>query len=212
MMCSGGGARCDYEALKYFSEFWCSDNTDPIDRLFIQWNYSKFFPVKAMAAHVTSWNKTASIKFRTDVAMMCKLGFDISLKELSSDEKEFCKTAVRNYNSLKKVILDGNFYRLVSPYDGQHMSVMHVGQDKNRAVLYSYDAFPLFGDKLYFIKLEGLDPMKKYLVNEINLMPGKTSTLDENGKIYTGNYLMKVGIDAFTNTRMSSRVIELTAQ
>lgn len=212
MMCSGGGARCDYEALKYFSEFWCSDNTDPIDRLFIQWNYSKLFPVKAMAAHVTSWNKSASIKFRTDVAMMCKLGFDISLKELSNDEKEFCKTAVRNYNSLKKVILDGNFYRLVSPYDGQHMSVMHVGQDKNRAVLYSYDAFPLFGDKLYFIKLEGLDPMKKYLVNEINLMPGKTSTLDENGKIYTGNYLMKVGIDAFTNTRMSSRVIELIAQ
>ena len=28
MLCSGGGARCDYEALKYFTEFWCSDNTD----------------------------------------------------------------------------------------------------------------------------------------------------------------------------------------
>lgn len=24
MLCSGGGARCDYEALKYFTEFWCS--------------------------------------------------------------------------------------------------------------------------------------------------------------------------------------------
>ena len=37
MLCSGGGARCDYEALKYFTEFWCSDNTDPIERLYIQW-------------------------------------------------------------------------------------------------------------------------------------------------------------------------------
>ena len=32
MLCSGGGARCDYEALKYFTEFWCSDNTDPVER------------------------------------------------------------------------------------------------------------------------------------------------------------------------------------
>lgn len=86
MMCSGGGARCDYEGLKYYSEFWPSDNTDPVDRLYIQWNFSQFFPIKSMAAHVTSWNPSASIKFRTDVAMMCKFGFDISLKEMTPDE------------------------------------------------------------------------------------------------------------------------------
>ena len=79
MLCSGGGARCDYEALKYFTEFWCSDNTDPVERVYIQWGFSQFFPAKAMAAHVTSWNKKTSIKFRTDVASMCKLGFDIGL-------------------------------------------------------------------------------------------------------------------------------------
>lgn len=109
MLCSGGGARCDYGALKYFTEFWCSDNTDPIERLFIQWGFSQFFPIKSMAAHVTSWNKSTSIKFRTDVAMMCKFGFDISLQELSNEEQQFCKEAVNNYNRLKKVILDGIF-------------------------------------------------------------------------------------------------------
>ena len=212
MMCSGGGARCDYEALKYFSEFWCSDNTDPVDRLYIQWNYSKIFPIKAMAAHVTSWNKSASIKFRTDVAMMCKFGFDISLKELSKDEQEFCQSAVRNYNSLKNVILDGNFYRLASPYESQHTAVMHVGQDQNRAVLYAYNIFPLFKDKLYPILAQGLDPMKKYKVTEINMMPGQKSTLPENGKTYSGDYLMKVGIDAFSGDRLTSRVVEITAE
>lgn len=212
MMCSGGGARCDYEGLKFFSEFWCSDNTDPVDRLFIQWNYSKIFPIKAMAAHVTSWNKSTSIKFRTDVAMMCKFGFDISLKELSDNERKFCKTAVSNYNSLKDIILNGYFYRLVSPYDSQHMSVMHVGQDKNRAVLYAYNIFPLFKDKLYPILAQGLDPMKRYKVTEINLMPGEVSTLVENGKTYSGDYLMKVGIDAFSSDRLTSRVIEIIAQ
>ena len=64
MLCSGGGGRSDYEALKYFTEFWPSDNTDPIERIFIQWGYSHFFPSKTMAAHVTSWNKNASVKFR----------------------------------------------------------------------------------------------------------------------------------------------------
>jgi len=212
MMCSGGGARCDYEALKYFSEFWCSDNTDPVDRLYIQWNFSQFFPIKAMAAHVTSWNKTASIKFRTDVAMMCKFGFDISFKEMANNEQLFCMEAVANYNRLKSVILDGNFFRLVSPYESNHTAVMHVGQNKNKAIVFAYDINPLFKEKYYPIKLQGLDPMKKYRIKEINLMPGVESELVENGKMYSGDYLMKIGIDALTANRLHSRVIELTVE
>ena len=137
MLCSGGGARCDYEALKYFTEFWCSDNTDPVERVYIQWGFSQFFPAKAMCAHVTSWNKNTSVKFRTDVASMCKLGFDLGLKELNADEQTYCQNAVANWTRLKKVILDGDQYRLVSPYDGNHMSLMYASPDKNKAVLYT---------------------------------------------------------------------------
>lgn len=212
MLCSGGGARCDYEALKYFSEFWCSDNTDPVERLYIQWNFSKIFPIKSMAAHVTSWNKSASIKFRTDVAMMCKFGFDISIQEMSTDEQSFCKEAVANYNNLKRVILDGDFFRLVSPYETNHTAVMHVSKSADRAVLFAYDIYPRFREKLIPVKLQGLDPMKSYTVKEINLMPGIESTLTENGKTYSGDYLMKVGIDVFTADRLNSRVIEVSAQ
>lgn len=212
MLCSGGGARCDYEALKYFTEFWCSDNTDPIERLYIQLNFSKIFPIKSMAAHVTSWNKTANIKFRTDVAMMCKFGFDISIKEMSADEQAFCKQAVANYNSLKRVILDGDFYRLVSPYESNHTAVMHVSPSKDRAVLFAYDIHPRFSEKLFPVKVQGLDPMKTYTVKEINMMPGTESTLPENGQTFTGDFLMKVGINAFTAGRLNSRVIEISAQ
>ena len=116
MMCSGGGARCDYEGLKYFDEFWCSDMTDPVDRCYIQWGFSHIFPVKTMCAHVTNANRTASVKFRMDVASMCKLGFDIGLQTLSKNELEFCRQAVNNWNNLKPVILDGDLYHLVSPY------------------------------------------------------------------------------------------------
>ena len=212
MLCSGGGARCDYEVLKYFTEFWCSDNTDPVERLFIQWDFSQFFPVKALSAHVTSWNKAASIKFRTDVAMMCKLGFDVSLKELNRKEQIFCREAVANYNRLKSVILDGDFYRLVSPYETNHVAVMHVGKAKDKAVLCTYDIYPRYGEKLYPVKLQGLDPQKKYRIREINLMPERKSSLRENDRIYTGDYLMKIGINAFSASRMNSRIIELISE
>ena len=115
MLCSGGGGRCDYVALKYFTEFWCSDNTDPVERIFIQWGFSQFFPAKAMCAHVTSWNKSASVKFRTDVASMCKLGFDIGLKELSDDELTYCKAALANWKQLTPAILDGCTVCIRSP-------------------------------------------------------------------------------------------------
>ena len=212
MLCSGGGARCDYEALKYFTEFWCSDNTDPVERLFIQWGFSQFFPSKAMCAHVTSWNKRTSIKFRTDVAMMCKLGFDIGLKELSDDERQFCREAVANYNRLKNVILDGDFYRLVSPYETNHAAVMQVASAKEKAVLYTYDIYPRFAEKTFAVRLQGLDPDRMYKVEEINLMPGSASSFDGQGKVFSGDYLMKVGLYAFTAGTTNSRVFELTAQ
>ena len=212
MLCSGGGARCDYEALKYFTEFWCSDNTDPIERLYIQWGFSQFFPAKAMCAHVTSWNKNTSIKFRTDVASMCKLGFDLGLKELSADELTYCQTAVTNWKRLQAAIMDGVQYRLVSPYQSNHMAVNYVSRDTDKAVLFAYDIYPRFQEKLMPVRLQGLNPDKLYKVEEINLMPSVKSALKANGKIYSGDYLMKVGLDVFGTAITQSHVIELTAQ
>lgn len=212
MLCSGGGARCDYEALKYFTEFWCSDNTDPVERIYIQWGFSQFFPAKAMDAHVTSWNKATSVKFRTDVASMCKLGFDIGLKELTADELAYCQTAVANWKRLQNAIMDGDQYRLVSPYEGNHMALNYVSKDTNKAVLFAYDIHPRFQEKLMAVKLQGLDPNKQYKVEEINLMPSVTSKLGSNGKVFSGDYLMKVGLNVFGLATTQSHVIEFTAQ
>ena len=212
MLCSGGGARCDYEALKYFTEFWCSDNTDPVERVYIQWGFSQFFPAKAMCAHVTSWNKATSVKFRTDVASMCKLGFDIGLKDLTAEELDYCQQAVANWKRLQPAIMDGDQYRLVSPYETNHMAVNYVTKDQNKAVLFAYDVHPRFQEKLMRVKLQGLDAQKNYKVEEINLMPGTESTFKANGKVFSGDYLMKVGLDVFGFAQTQSHVIEVTAQ
>ncbi len=212
MLCSGGGARCDYEALKYFTEFWCSDNTDPIERIYIQWGFSQLFPAKAMCAHVTSWNKNTSVKFRTDVASMCKLGFDLGLKELSADELAYCQKAVANWKSFQPAIMEGDQYRLVSPYKSNHMAVNYVSQDKKQAILFAYDIHPRFQEKLMNVKLQGLDPNTMYKVEEINLMPNTASTLKADGKLLSGDYLMKVGLEVFGFTQAQSHVISITAQ
>lgn len=222
MLCSGGGGRTDFEALKYFTEFWPSDNTDPIERLFIQWGYSQIFPAKTMCAHVTTWNKNTSIKFRTEVAMMCKLGFDIKLSDMDEREAAYCHAAVENYNRLKPVILDGDLFRLVSPYEGNHTSSMYVSKDQKKAVLFAFDIHPRYAEKLYPVRLNGLDPHKMYRVNEINKMqtmpmragmpmrPGMNNPLDN--KVYSGEYLMTVGLNVFSTRQLNSRVIEIVAE
>lgn len=211
MLCSGGSGRIDYRALNYFTEFWASDNTDPVERLFIQYGYSFFFPAKSICAHVTSWNHDAGLKFRTDVAMMGKLGFDIKVSDMKENEFAFAREAIANYNRLKPVIMEGDLYRLVSPYSGPHSAGMFVDKTQSRALLFAFDIYPRFDEKRLPVQLEGLDPDKQYRVSEINLMPNAHSTLHNNDNCYSGDYLMNVGLNIFSGSKLNSKVIEITA-
>ena len=211
MLCSGGGGRTDYEALKYFTEFWPSDNTDAVERIFIQWGYSYLFPSKAMAAHVTSWGKQP-LKFRVDVASMGKLGFDIRTHEMNENEIRFCQEAVKNFKRLSHVIGNGDMYRIVSPYEKDHAVVLYTDQAKDKAVVYAFDMHPRYAEILQPVRLQGLDANKRYKVEEINLMPGNHSALECHGKTYSGDYLMKVGIPLLSSSHLQSHVVELTAE
>lgn len=211
MLCSGGGGRADYEALKYFTEFWPSDNTDPLERIFIQWGFSHFFPSKSMAAHVTSWGNQP-LKFKVDVAAMCKLGFDIRVDKMNENEVTFCRQAVENFHRLSPVTLDGDLFRLVSPYEGEHAAIMYATPDREKAVVFAFDMHPRYGEFLQPVRLQGLDANKRYKVEEINLMPGARSSLKDNGKVYSGDYLMKIGLNLFSTGHLKSHVLEITAQ
>ena len=206
MMCSGGGGRSDYEGLKYFTEFWPSDNTDPIERLYIQWGFSQIFPAKTLCAHVTTWNRSTPVKFRTNVAMTGKLGFDIKLDDMTADEADYCRRAIKNYNSLKPVILEGDQYRLVSPYEGEHAATMYIGKNKSNAVVFTFDLYPRYKQSIWKseanVKMNGLDPVARYKVTEIDRTDGNSENVGE----YSGEYLMKVGLPLFTLSRLNSRV------
>ena len=206
MLCSGGGGRTDYEGLKYFQEMWPSDNTDPTERLFIQWGYSQIFPTKVQCAHVTTWNKDAGIKYKVNVAMMGKLGFDINLHDISADELKYCQRSIKEYNSLKPAILDGDQYRLVSPYEGNHAATMYVTKDQKEAVVFAFDIYPRFAEKLYNVVMQGLNASATYKVEEINRMDGSQGEIKE----YSGNYLMTIGLPMFTESKLASKIFKVS--
>ena len=212
MLCSGGGARCDFEALKYFTEFWCSDNTDPVERIYIQWAFSHFMPAKALCSHVTDWNKKASVKFRLDVDFSCKLGFDLDLKHLSADDLAYCQAAIKEYNRLKPIIFSPNLYRLVSPYETNHCALMRVNDNQTHALLFAYDLHPRYNETIVNTRLQGLDPTATYRVREICLMPGHESRLPFHNQTFTGDYLHKVGLKVLGGNQLDSRIIELVKE
>jgi len=210
MLCSGGGGRVDYEALKYFTEFWPSDDTDPLERVFMQWEYSYFYPAIATCNHITDWSKLP-IKYRTDVAMMGKMGYDIVVSKLDEKELQFSQQALINYKSINDVVWHGDLYRLVNPYEKPFASLQFVNENKTSAVVFSYltnfrySNTPASGLP---VRLKGLNPEKKYSIKEINLYPGTYSTLPTN-LILSGEYLMTIGFNPSVSIRRSSVIAVL---
>jgi alpha-galactosidase len=209
MLCSGGGGRGDYELLKYFTEFWPTDDTEPLERIFVQWDYSYFFPSIAVDNHVTDWGKQP-LKFRVDVASMGKLGFDIVTGKLDEKDKLFCKQAIINYNSFKDVVWHGAMYRLVNPHENDIAALMYVNPDKSKAIVFNYlvnNRYAITATERPVV-LNGLNPKKKYTVKEINLYPGVSSTIASD-KVYTGDFLMKAGFNPNVNLKRTSVLLEV---
>ena len=91
------------------------------------------------------------------------------------------------------------------------MALNYVSKDAAKAILFAYDIHPRFQEKLHRVKLQGLDPDRTYRVEEINLMPGAKPTLKAHGQSFSGDYLMKVGLEVFSQEEAQSHVVELTA-
>ena len=211
MLCSGGGGRTDYASMKYFTEFWPSDNTDALERIYIQWGYSYFFPANTISSHVTNMGKQ-SLKFRTDVAMMDKLGYDIRVQNFTSEEIQFSNEAVTTYKRISDVIWFGNLYRIESPYESNRTVVMYVSENKGRAILFNYHLNTRRQDNFNRVKLQGLESGKKYHLKEINLFPGTKSFQPDNDKVFSGDYLMNIGMNLSPGRAnpLTSNIYELT--
>lgn len=197
--CGGGGARVNWGALKYFDEFWTSDNTDALQRIFIQWGTSMFYPAIAMASHISAspnhqTMRRLPIKFRADVAMSGRLGIELQPKDMTDEEIKVCRQATADYKRVRDVVQLGDLYRLHSPYQpGGLASLMYVSENRNRAVMFWYRTEAFVGQILPVVKLDGLDAAATYRISELNRIDD--SPLPFEGKIFSGSFLMNHGLD-----------------
>ena len=210
--CASGGGRANYGLLPYFDEFWTSDNTDALQRVFIQWGTSMFFPANAMACHINHcpyWNtggRVIPIKFRCDVAMSGRLGIELQPKDMTDEERQQTSTCMADYKQLRPVVQTGNIYRLISPYDRKGVSsLMYVDDACRQGVLFVYKIDNYYDQPLPRIRLAGLNPDATYTLTEKNVRVGQ-NPCSLSGKRFTGRFLMEVGLEVPLREEYASRV------
>lgn len=217
-LCAGGGARVNYGLLPYFDEFWTSDDTDALQRIYMQWGVSNFYPAIAMASHVSAdknhqTGRRIPLKFRFDVAMSGRLGMEIQPKDMSDVDKTFAQRAIAAYKEIRPTVQFGDLYRLVSPYDDKGVSsLMYVTSEKDKAVFYAYKISHFINMIIPVVRMNGLDPSKNYRL--VDLTPvDKEKPCVLNGKVISGKLLMEEGIalKELLKSEYSSLALELQA-
>ncbi len=215
--CGAGGGRTNYGVMPYYDEFWTSDNTDALQRVFIQWGTSYFYPSCAMACHVSAspnhqTGRVIPLKYRFDVAMSGRLGIEMKPSDFNDKELAFAKKAVADYKRLRPVIQQGDLYRIESPFDHQRnlASWMMVAPDKGKAVLYAYKVRNMIGQDTPRIYLHGLNPDRNYKIEEVNKTDDGMKHL--SGLVVSGKVLMESGLKMNLGGEYASRVFELTAE
>ena len=197
--CASGGGRVNWGYLPYFDEFWTSDNTDALQRVYMQWGTSYFFPAIAMGSHISNapnhqTARTVPLKFRTDVAMSGRLGMEIQPKVLSDADKDQCRKAIADYKRIRPIVQFGDLYRLQSPFEKKGVaSLMYVSEAKDKAVFYWFKTEAFCNQHLPRIPMAGLDAQKRYRVTELNRID--KTPLSFEGKTFSGEYLMQNGLE-----------------
>jgi alpha-galactosidase len=183
--CSGGGGRFDAGMLYYSPQIWCSDNTDAIDRIRIQYGTSFAYPACTVGAHVSTVpnhqnGRITPLRTRTVTAMAGMFGYELDPQNLSDEEKAEIRQDIRDYKEIEEIVRNGLYYRLTNPFDSQIGAWEFVSQDGTEVVL-SVVMLEIHGNMTTnYVRLKGLKKDGMYRVCT-------------TGKVYPANALMQVG-------------------
>lgn len=185
--CSSGGGRFDAGMLYYSPQIWGSDNTDPIERLSIQFGASLCYPIASIGAHVSA-NPRASLKTRGDVAMCGTFGYELDPRKLTEAEKELVKRQVADYHKYYDLIRYGDFYRITAPTKDPFLCDWEFVSQDRREALFTRVVMRRPENIYQFQRLKGLDPDRVYID-------------EDTGEEYSGALLMYGGINLFDSGR-----------
>ncbi|MBQ4051876.1 MAG: alpha-galactosidase [Oscillospiraceae bacterium] len=173
--CSGGGGRFDPGMLYYHPQIWCSDDSDAIERLEIQYGTSFCYPVSTMGAHVSAvpnhqTGRVTPLNTRGVVAMSGTFGYEMDLGKMTEEEKEEVKVQIETFKKYYDLISYGDYYRLSNPAENHRYTAWEfVSEDKKRALLNYVSVLPQANPAPRIIKLRGLDPDTCYEVEGLKL-------------------------------------------
>ena len=206
--CSSGGGRIDMAMSSRFDFNWVSDNTDPVERIFIQDSYLTLFPANTLISWVTheDWHRqNHPLEFKFDVCMSGVLGVGYDITKWTDKEKEVAKERITRYKDIRKTVQTGTPYRLVSPYESNRSVLQFVNKERSESIIFVYKLAEYPNNSVPenrrspAIQLRGLLPEGRY-------------SLEGIGGVYSGDYLMKTGIDIPLSGAYKSRILKVSKQ
>ena len=199
--CASGGGRFDAGILHYWAQSWTSDNTDALDRLFIQFGTTVAYPASSMGCHVSACpneqvGRTTPLAFRAHVAMMGgSFGFELAMEHMSPEERSAVPALIAMSETINPVILHGDMYRLALPDESNVAAALYLDGDKG--VLFVFRIRTTLRTDTGNIKLQGLREHAQYRLD---------------GEVYTGACLMSAGLKLhWKNADYQSKVMMLEA-
>ncbi|RPF41959.1 alpha-galactosidase [Hydrogenoanaerobacterium saccharovorans] len=184
--CASGGGRFDAGMMYYFPQTWVSDNSDAFARLKIQYGSSLCYPPIAITAHISDvpneqLGRTTPLSFRQHVSQPFNLGYEMDLAKMDEIQLEQTCENIALYKQIRELVLNGEFYRLKSPYEGNETAWMLIAPDCSQATVWYYKALAQ-GEEAYLnVKLKGLNPNVRYYCKQ-------------TAQFYEGDVLMRVGL------------------
>lgn len=187
--CSSGAGRPDLGMLSRMDQTWASDNTDPIDRLFIQYGFLDSYPANTMVCWTNNSNAHSAnfgLDFVFDVAMQGVLGIGQDITKWNSSQVDVAKSKISEYKSIREIIQYGDVTKLYNPYEDNKVALQYKKANDVVVLCYNLSEETKGINTLSFskakLKLQNLDYTSMYRIDGLQ------------GE-FTGEYLCNVGID-----------------
>lgn len=203
--CSSGGGRVDMAMNSRFDFNWASDNTDPVERIFIQDSYLTLFPANTMISWITheDWHKqNHPLDYKFDVCMAGVLGVGYDITKWSEAEKKLAKEKIARYKDIRSTVQFGAQHRLVSPYNNNKSILQYVNakQDESIVFVYNLAEYPNNGipenKRSNIVKLKGLQTDEQYSIEKIE-------------GTFSGDYLMNTGVHFPVHGAFKSQIFKI---
>lgn len=187
--CSSGGGRPDLGMLQRMDQTWASDNTDPVDRLFIQYGYLSAYPANTMVCWTNrsdAHKAGLTLDFTFDVAMQGVLGIGQDITKWNKEQLETATRKIAEYKELRNLVQGGTVYRLKSPFEGNKVAIQYVDEKQTETIVFCYNLAEVMEGSTdesrhsNMLRLQNLDEDRMYKIND-------------RPETYSGKYLMDIG-------------------